>query len=273
MGSLPPDHHHLVSTYTNIGDVLCRQNELSDALDSYQRALNILPKHFSATNSDINGISGESDNYTLGSTYFKIGDVFRLQEKWSDALDNYEHALRILLSFSSTMNEEINEITMDFRTYLITSVYFRIGEVLSQQENISDALNSYQNALNTLLDSSSTIDSVIMKALMKHENIYLNDIYIRIGALHFDQQNFSEALVNYQHALDIRSNCSSPTDPAVAKIWKSIGKVYIGMNNYDRSLFAFNTAHAIKHTTLSSAEIDSVSQSTIREIYFCKTSV
>jgi tetratricopeptide (TPR) repeat protein len=65
-----------------------------------------------------------------------------------------------------------------------------------------------------------------MKSLSS-DHPHLAFTILAIGDAYLKQNNLSNALDNYERALDIRLKCLSPTDNRIADNWKKLGKVYL----------------------------------------------
>ena len=80
---LPKDHHHLATSYQNIGLVCLRFGYYQEALENFQRTLEIREKSLPA------------NHYEMGDVYTNLGSVYYEMKEYSQAKDCFETALRI----------------------------------------------------------------------------------------------------------------------------------------------------------------------------------
>ncbi|WP_445629182.1 tetratricopeptide repeat protein [Nostoc sp. DSM 114167] len=102
--ALQPD---LVSSYTNLGEVLQKQGRFNDAIDSYQQALKIKPDYHYA--------------------YHNLGYLFQEKGKFAEAIEVYEKTLSIQPDFAITYNN--------------------LGNIFRAQNKFDAAIESYQKAI------------------------------------------------------------------------------------------------------------------------------
>ncbi|MEH2091296.1 tetratricopeptide repeat protein [Nostoc sp.] len=102
--ALQPD---LVSSHTNLGEVLQKQGRFNDAIDSYQQAIKIKPDYHYA--------------------YHNLGYLFQEKGKFAEAIEVYEKTLSIQPDFAITYNN--------------------LGNILRAQNKFDAAIESYQKAI------------------------------------------------------------------------------------------------------------------------------
>ncbi|WP_322703267.1 tetratricopeptide repeat protein [Nostoc sp. DedQUE04] len=102
--ALQPD---LVSSHTNLGEVLQKQGRFNDAIDSYQQALKIKPDYHYA--------------------YHNLGYLFQEKGKFAEAIEAYEKTLSIQPNFAITYNN--------------------LGNIFRAQNKFDAAIESYQKAI------------------------------------------------------------------------------------------------------------------------------
>ncbi|MEH1988740.1 tetratricopeptide repeat protein [Nostoc sp.] len=102
--ALQPD---LVSSHTNLGEVLQNQGRFNDAIDSYQQALKIKPDYHHA--------------------YHNLGYLFQGKGRFAEAIEAYEKALSIQPDLATTYNN--------------------LGNILRQQNRFDVAIETFQKAI------------------------------------------------------------------------------------------------------------------------------
>ncbi len=98
---------NLLSSHTNLGEVLQNQGRLNDAINSYQQALKIKPDYYYA--------------------YHNLGYLFQEKGKFAEAIEAYEKALSIQPDFAITYNN--------------------LGNIFREQNRFDVAIETFQQAI------------------------------------------------------------------------------------------------------------------------------
>jgi len=115
---------------SNLGNVLLEQGKLQEALDAYQRSLEICKRLAEQDKSN----SGRQRD--LSVSYEKIGDVLRARGKLQDALDLYQRSLEIFKGLA-----EQDKFNSGWRRDLSVS-YNNVGDVLVAQGKLPEGLEA-----------------------------------------------------------------------------------------------------------------------------------
>ena len=110
-------YHGIV--YHQIGMVYQYQQQWQQALDAYQRALELKEQH--------------GQQHEMGSTYHQIGIVHQLQQQWREALAAYQRALELYEQHG--------------QQHEAGDTHHNIGMVYQEQQQWQQALEAYQRAL------------------------------------------------------------------------------------------------------------------------------
>ncbi len=190
MSSLPPDHHHhLAFTYSKIGDVSYKQKELSNALENYQRALDIQNKYVSPSDLE------------TAKILMNLGTVNSSMKQFDEALSNLKQCLLIRRSLLPPEHMDI----------VITCLSI-IG-VLLQQPNLSECKVYLQDSLNILLNSQSSNEQLIA---------ICSDL---LGQINLKLCLYDEALSAYMVCLDVQKKYLSPDDVEVLRTVEQIYEI------------------------------------------------
>ena len=192
----------LGSTYHHIGMVYEEHRQWQQALDAYQRALELHDQY--------------GQQHQMGITYHQIGMVHQYQQQWQQALSAYQRAL------------ELKEQHGQQQT--LGSTYHHIGMVYEKQRQWQQALASYQRAL-ALQEQHS----------QQHE---LGGTYHQIGIVYQEQQQWREALDSYHRALALQEQHGQRHEMGVT--YQQIGRVYEEQQQWREALEAYQSALALK---------------------------
>ena len=190
--------HQLGSTHHQIGMVYQEQRQWQQALDAYQRALELKEQH--------------GQQHEAGDTHHQIGIVYQQQQQWQQALEAYQRAL------------ELKE--QHGQQHQLGSTYHQIGRVYQEQRQWQQALDAYQRALE------------FKKAHgQQHE---MSSTYHQIGMVYQEQQQWQQALAAYQRALELYEQHGQ--QQMLGKTYHQIGIVYQLQQQWQQALGAYENA-------------------------------
>jgi serine/threonine protein kinase/tetratricopeptide (TPR) repeat protein len=213
-------------TLEKIGDVLLAQENVAQALASYQESFQIRQKL--VANSQID----------LSLSYADIGDISGMQGNSDDALKNYRSALDIIQPLAEQSPSDAN-----LRRYLANCLA-QIGHELAARGDLNGALSVYRQSL------------AITQSLADKENDTntQRDLSInleRVGDVFQSKGELSDALANYQQALSIRKllvlrdkrNVLWQGD--LSWSYQEIGDVLLAQHNAKQALESYQSAFEI----------------------------
>ena len=174
--------HEMGSTHHHIGIVYQYQQQWREALAAYQRALELKEQH--------------GQQHELGSTYHQIGRVYQEQQQWQQALEAYQRAL------------ELQEQHGQQQT--LGNTYHQIGMVHQYQQQWQQALDAYQRALKLQEQHGQ-----------QHQMGYTHH---QIGRVYQEQQQWQPALEAYQRALELKEQHDQQHE--MGGTYHQIGSVY-----------------------------------------------
>ncbi|CAF1310702.1 unnamed protein product [Rotaria magnacalcarata] len=268
--SLHSDHPDLICTYRTIGSSLSGQNKHVDALYNFQRALDIRLKCSSRTDPEvakdywylginymlleqfdnalsslktclsIQTISLPSYHCDLADTHTMIGTILQQQQKLTEALDNYESALKILFQSFSSTNLKTDQDSIKCRNSSLADIYVRIGDIHFEKEHLSEALVNYQLVLDVQLECTPRTHPMSMHAVKK-----LGIIYRLLG-------RYQEALIAYNEYLNLQLITLSPEHIDLAYTYQSIGNIQVKQQQYDEALSSYEKCLVIQTNSLPS---------------------
>ena len=233
--------HHGI-TYHNIGIVYQEQQQWQQALDAYQRALELKEQH--------------GQQHQLGVTYHQIGMVYEDQQQWQQALDAYQRAL------------ELQE--QHGQQHQLGVTYHQIGIVYQEQRQWQQALEAYQRSLELYEqhgqqheagDTHHQIGMVYQEqrqwqpALAAYQRALelqeqhgqqqaLGQTHHQIGIVYQEQQQWQPALDAYQHALELKEQHGQ--QQMLGKTYHQIGIVYQQQRQWQQALDAYQRALELK---------------------------
>ena len=190
--------HQLGSTHHQIGMVHQEQQQWQQALDAYELALKLYEQH--------------GQQHQLGSTHHQIGMVYQEQQQWQQALDAYQRALK-LQDQHRQQHESGN-------------TYHQIGIAFQLQQQWQQALDAYQRAL-ALQEQHG----------QRHE---MGVTYQQIGRVYEEQQQWREALEAYQSALALKEQHGQ--QHKLGDTYHHIGIVYQQQQHWQQALDAYQRA-------------------------------
>ena len=154
--------HKLCTTHHQIGMVYEEQQQWREALDAYRRALELTEQH--------------GQHHEMGVTYHHIGVVYQHQRQWQQALEIYWRALELY--------------DQRGQQHKAGCTYHQIGMTYQLQQQWQQALEAYQRALELKEHHGQ-----------QHE---LGGTYHQIGRVYEEQQQWQQALGAYQSSLEVK---------------------------------------------------------------------
>ena len=158
----------------NIAKLLLQNNQTEAAIEHYQQALKLRPK-----------------NHQI---YFDLGKAYAKQKQWQQAINFYQKAIEI--KDTSAM------------------VYIHLAKAFKRQGNKRQALKTYQ------------------RAIASHPNSI--DGYIGLGNFYRQQKKWSEAIDNYQQAISL--NCQD------AGVYYALGESWRAKRNWNKAISNYQEA-------------------------------
>ena len=190
--------HQLGDTHHHIGMFYQELQQWQQALDAYQRALELKEQH--------------GQQQTLGNTYHHIGMVHQYQQQWQPALVAYQRALE----FKKAHGQQ----------HEMSSTYHQIGMVYQEQRQWQPALAAYQRAL---------------KLQEQHGQQHQMGItYHNIGRVYQEQRQWQQALDAYQRALELDEQHGQQHQ--LGNTYHQIGMVYQEQRQWQPALAAYQRA-------------------------------
>jgi serine phosphatase RsbU (regulator of sigma subunit) len=165
-----------------------------------------------------------------------IGNIYYLQENYSEALINYTAALKIQTETGDKQG--------------IAGSYTNIGEVYRNQHKLNEAL------------ANQTAAVKIQEEIGNQDG--LSNAYSNIGLVYFDKGNYSLAVENYLTALHLKEKTGD--EQGMAWSYASLSEAYIKLKKYSEA-----ESYAVKSLQLATelGELDDVKQAdfNLSEIY------
>lgn len=213
-----PNSLYVAYAYNNVGKVLADQGKFQQALECFGECLEFLnnldPRCFAILESlNVELLRGyvvrtaKPGDVSLTSFYAisyadtrnRIGNVYQLQEKLNEALEQHQRS-RAIQEF------------LDPKSMAVANSYQNIGNVYYSQGRLNEALIQYQ-------------ESLAIKKCLASGSLSVADSYCCIGNVYQDQGKFSDALEQYLTGLDIQERLAT-NSLIVAKTCNNMGNVY-----------------------------------------------
>lgn len=117
------------------------------------------------------------------SAFFKLGDLYEQQKKWSEARQTYEYALKLAKQ----------QLADDFSNSDITlqEIYFSLALVEKEAGNLGAALENIQEALEIEPNSPRYLDLILDLSIMKKDKELALSFFERLAAVNPDNNKLS----------------------------------------------------------------------------------
>lgn len=195
-----------------LGTVHTRSGHLDEALECFEKALEIKRKHV------------PEDDPSLAVDYNNIGYIYQDKKKLDLALECYQQALKIDLANSASNKQHI------------AHRYNNIGTVLDDQNKLDEALDYYERALAIRLEHVSSI----------HLDIAAS--YNNIGYLYEKQGKREKTLDMHEKSLTQKLASLPPNDPMIALSHSNIAVSLGDLGRYEEALeHGLKSLHILKN--------------------------
>jgi tetratricopeptide (TPR) repeat protein len=206
--------------YHMIGIVKTNQGEFREAIEFYQKSLEIKQKTF------------HPNDPNLATSYNGIGLVYGKMGDYSKALSYHEKAV------------EIEKTHRRLNDPLLANSYNNIGVVYSKMGDYSKALLYHEKSL-----------AIKQKILPPNCPGFAN-LYNNIGFVSMHMGDYSKALLYHEKASGIQQKTLSANHPDLATSYNNIGAVYEKMGDYSKALSYYEKSLEIYQKTLSANHPD-----------------
>ena len=186
----------LFRSYLDCGRALHQMQNYSEAIQSFQRALDVAI-----------GLFGEEHPDTAQS-YFSLGATHHALGNYLPALQSHQRALDIRVKLSGEEHEDT------------ARSYFNLGVTQHASGDFLSALQSKQRALDIRLK------------LFGEEHPNTAECYFSLGVTQHDSGAFSSAVQSKQRALDIRVKLFGEEHPDTAQNYFSLGVTHFFLWNF-----------------------------------------
>lgn len=239
------------NNYINIASVYKEQGDFQSALKYYYKSLDMLEKEQNSNciniyNSiafiyqelgnykeaekickkildDIQKGLGTYSSYDIGITYNNLAAVLRQQQKYSEAIQLYNEALKI---FKKTYTKEHPSIATTLNNLAI---------VYSDLEEYAHALDYYYQALS------------IREKILGLNHPDTAKTYASIAEIYDIQNDYEKSILLYEKALDIYNNALGTENPYVMDMYVKIASLYQKQRNYEKALSYYDKALKIQY--------------------------
>lgn len=245
--------------YCYIGIVLQEQNRLSEAVDAYQKALTYFapePIHSSA-HLHLGIVFKAQGNFELAEThlhealirvpdtveaYIHLGETYLQQHKLDKAEKAYRHSIQLNPIYTESyyglgrVEELQNDFVSAIQQYRLAikknpyapDAYYRLSLVLRRINQIGDA----EAAMHQFKKMKNYSDNIhrFRETIYKNPNNPI--LYLKLGQLHEQHDNLSDAQRVYQMAISLY--------PTYLPVYHSLGEVLIRKRDLEKATSVFN---------------------------------
>ncbi|CAF1305848.1 unnamed protein product, partial [Adineta steineri] len=187
---LSSDDKDICNCYHALGKVTCEKGNIKQALDSYEKALDIWMKTY----------NNDKHEY-VAWCFNNIANIYVMEKKYSEALEYHKKAL------------EIKEKILPSSHPCLGNTYLNIGNVYYHIGQYDTALKNYELSKKTY-EISLTPQHPSIASVLKN-----------IGIICEVKCDFSEAMKCYKQAYSIRQTCFSLSHPDVIDIKQDIERI------------------------------------------------
>jgi len=200
--------------FHHLGSIKDNQGRYTEALEYYEKSLEILKKTLPAHHPD------------LATSYSNFGLVYNRMGEYSKALEYYEKDL------------EIKKKALPANHPDFASSYNNIGLVYDSMGEYSKALECYEKSLE------------IYQKTLSANHPDLASSYNNIGLVYGSMGEYSKALEYYEKSLEIYQKALPANHPLLATSYNNIGWVYSKMGEYSKALEYYEKSFEITKKTL-----------------------
>ncbi len=246
---------HLLSSYTNMGNVLRLNGDVPSAEQNYRRALTLALKIAAQNSSNTNYQSGVS------LSYLYLGDILTQNGKYDEAVSNLLESLKIHEKIIAVDAEDVQAQRN------LAVIHRRLGTAFLKKGDTRKSLEYYRKAF-VITEKQAAADP---------NNIYMTGIlslsYTKIGDALAQANDADGAMKNYQAALEIRKklvddhpeNTKSKAD--LANIYTGIGNLLLRINRLNDALKNFDEALTIYKELVISDKNNTIMRYELAEVY------
>jgi CHAT domain-containing protein/TolA-binding protein len=157
----------------------------------------------------------------IGTNYYNIASILRLEGEYDEALI---YARQAFNNFIQSPNANSS---------LKANTYMLIGNILFGQENFSEAIQEYQNAINIGLEDPLVSNN-------------LGSFYNSMGAAYQSMDSTSSAKIYYYRALDALEKRYGKDSNRLSYAMDNLGLIYTQQNMTDSALYYFDRSLALR---------------------------
>ena len=211
-----PEHPFVARCHRQMGDIFAEEAEYLQALDYYQKAVDVF----------FSGLG--SDNYYLISIYQQMGLLYGKLERYDSASEYYKRSLKIFAKLGIDDNIIIGEIL------------FKLGLTYKHQKEYDEALMYFSRSLK-LNEALYGVDSSDITA----------NIHDNIGWVYLALKNEELAIKHCEKCLSIRMNLYNSNHIAVGSSYRNMGKIYEVLKKYEEAYKKYEKAFVICSKSLN----------------------
>ncbi len=236
------------SLYFHLGEIKCNKGDYKQALEFYQKSLEIRQKYLDSNPSDL------VNNYnSIGLMHDKMGEYSKALEFYlksleigekslpSDQIDLAETCNRIGAAYchigEDTKALEFHQKSLQICLKSFPSNYSDLANTGSNIAQTDDHMQEYLTAIEAY---QKTLE--IRQKTLPPNHPDLASIYNSIGLLHSYMREFSKALEVYHKELEIKQKSLPQNHPDFAITYGNIGTVYCNMRDYLKALEFYQKA-------------------------------
>ena len=186
-----------------LGDTLLLQNDLSGAIERYQRGLDIAER---LAKLDPSSAQAQRD---VSVSLEKIGDVLVQRQDLAGAIERYQRSLDIAERLAK-LDPSSAQAQRD-----VSVILSKIGDVLVQRQDLAGAIERYQRSLD-IAERLAKLDPSSAQA-QRDVSVILS----KIGDVLVQRQDLAGAIERYQRSLDIAERLAK-LDPSSAQAQRDV---------------------------------------------------
>jgi protein O-GlcNAc transferase len=245
-----------------LGEQLAHQGQVEEAIDAFQKALQVDPKY--------------------ADGHFNLGVLFRGQGKLDDAIESYKRAIAVkpkhfdaMYNLGNALKEKgmLDEAVTAFQQSLsikpdFAEAHNNLGNALRELKRLEEAGVSYQNALSVnpdYIDAQNNLGitcsemgkmdeavAIYQKVLATNPNSA--EVHNNLGNALRDLRQLDEAVVCFNRALDIKPGYVDALNN-LGNALRDLGQLDQALGCYKRSI-AINPDLAEAHNNLGNVQQD-----------------